>query len=132
MIEHKNLIQIESLFFVNFHTDFKGILQLNRIFAILLAFIYLIPAIGISVNKHYCGGKLASVDIGIGHKDNCPCGNKPMKKGCCKNETQFFKFKQPSNSIPHVELKFESNDYCLIPNYSDFKQEIYWIDICNK
>jgi len=105
---------------------------LKRILAILVAICYLIPAIGISVNKHYCGGKLASIHIGIDHKDNCPCGQKPMKKGCCKNETKFIKFKQPTNCLPHVDLKLDNAKFCILPETAIVVQKVLLVDQYNK
>lgn len=65
---------------------------MKRIASILLMLLYLVPSIGVTVSKHYCGGKVTSVSfspIKMGHK--CPCGSKKMKKGCCKDEAAFFK-----------------------------------------
>ncbi len=66
---------------------------MKRVIAILLIVFYLVPAIGITVNKHYCGGKLASVKIVFGDTHSCPCGSKPMKKDCCKDKTGFLQQK---------------------------------------
>jgi len=53
---------------------------------ILLMLLYLIPAIGVTVSVHYCGGRLASVSLNPSDTEHkCPCGSKKMKKDCCKD-----------------------------------------------
>lgn len=43
------------------------------------------------VNIHYCMGRLASVEYGIGEQDECnKCGMKE-RKGCCHTESTFLK-----------------------------------------
>lgn len=79
---------------------------MKRITIILLMFLYLIPAIGVTVSAHHCGGKITSVSLKIldfGHK--CPCGKKPMKKNCCKDETKTFKLKSEQQKAHQYSLK---------------------------
>lgn len=64
---------------------------MKKITVILLMFLYLIPAIGITVSAHYCGGRLSSVSLNpfdTSHK--CSCGSKKMKKDCCKDVVNTF------------------------------------------
>lgn len=56
-------------------------------------FMYVIPAIGITVSVHYCGGKISSLSLKFSDTHKCGCGNKKMKKNCCKDETKTFKIK---------------------------------------
>lgn len=75
-----------------------------RNFVILfLLFLYMIPAIGISITAHYCGGRLASVSIGIS-EDKCTCGNKKMKRDCCKTKTAFVKLCEVHKTNPQLHL----------------------------
>lgn len=79
---------------------------MKKIAVILLMFLYLIPAIGVKVSAHHCGGKITSVSIKLldfGHK--CPCGNKPMKKDCCKDEAKTFKLKDEHQKAIQFTLK---------------------------
>lgn len=79
---------------------------MKRITVILLMFLYLIPAIGVTVSAHHCGGKITSVSLkllDIGHK--CPCGKKPMKKSCCKDEMKIFKLKTEQQKAHQFSLK---------------------------
>lgn len=65
---------------------------MKRATVILLMFLYLIPAIGVTVSAHYCGGKITSVSFNpFDTKHKCPCGSKKMKKDCCKDETATIK-----------------------------------------
>jgi hypothetical protein len=59
---------------------------------ILLLCFYILPAIGLNVFVHYCGGKISSISIAIAHHDSCGCESKKMKKDCCKDETFSFEF----------------------------------------
>ena len=73
----------------------------NRFVIIFLLFLYMIPAIGISVSAHYFGGRLASVTLHLPDKDKCVCGNK-KKAGCCKTKTAFIKFKDVHKNNPQI------------------------------
>lgn len=67
---------------------------MRRLFSIALLIIYTTVICGFTVNMHYCGGKLASVDLSISsEKHPCACGSKAMKKGCCKNKSVHFQYK---------------------------------------
>lgn len=50
----------------------------------LCAIFYLFFSLGLSVNAHYCGGKLQSISFENTIKECGKCGKKPMK-GCCKD-----------------------------------------------
>ena len=57
---------------------------------ILVALLYLLPAIGFSINIHWCGNKIKAVNIATLNSSTCSCGKKmPMK--CCKNIHQVIK-----------------------------------------
>ncbi|HET6243110.1 MAG: hypothetical protein H0V01_07615 [Bacteroidetes bacterium] len=76
---------------------------MKRIAIILLMFLYLIPAIGVTVAAHYCGGKIASVSINsFDTKHKCPCGSKKMAKDCCKNKTTTIKFDDEQQKTQQV------------------------------
>jgi len=73
---------------------------------IALIFLYLIPSIGISVTSHFCRGKLASTSIGFLEANNCACGSKKMKKGCCENKTQLIKLEDDQQKSQFGSLNF--------------------------
>jgi len=68
--------------------------MVKRLFSIALLIIYTTVICGFTVNMHYCGGKLASVDLSMSSEEHpCACGSKAMKKGCCKNKSVHFQYK---------------------------------------
>ena len=65
---------------------------MKRIAGILLVFFYLMPAMGIIVSSHFCGGKSTAVSLGVFNGSHpCPCGNMPVKQNCCKDKITFSK-----------------------------------------
>lgn len=64
---------------------------MKKITALFLMFLYLIPAIGVTVSAHHCDGKITSVSLKFFDTHKCPCGDKAMKKDCCKDEAKTFK-----------------------------------------
>ena len=68
--------------------------MVKRLFSIALLILYTTVICGFTVNMHYCGSKLASVDLSINSEEHpCACGSKAMKKGCCKNKSVHFQYK---------------------------------------
>lgn len=79
---------------------------MKRITVILLMLLYLVPSIGLTVSAHHCGGKIASYSLrllDLGEK--CPCGKKPMKKDCCKEEAKIFKLKSEQQKSHQLLVK---------------------------
>ena len=64
---------------------------MKKFFVTFLMLLYLIPAIGVNLTQHYCGGNLAFVSHKFSEKKTCVCGPKKMKKGCCEEKHQSFK-----------------------------------------
>lgn len=69
-------------------------------------FFYLIPAIGVNVSAHYCGGELASVTHKFSEKKTCSCSPKKMKKGCCEDKQQTFKMDNSQQKTELLSQKF--------------------------
>jgi len=67
---------------------------------------------GISINAHYCKGKLKSVNLLF--VKGCSCGKKKMPKGCCKNKTEIVKIKD--NFIPTPVVVVPSTDIITLAN----------------
>lgn len=56
------------------------------------------------INIHYCMGRLASVEYGVGEHDACnKCGMKE-KKGCCHTESTFLKIQDDHQLAKTVKL----------------------------
>lgn len=79
---------------------------MKKITVILLLICYLMPAIGMTVVTHYCGGKLTSVSLQLSGTEKCPCGSKKMKKDCCKTKTCTFKIKDEQQQAPQLSVDF--------------------------
>lgn len=89
---------------------------MKKIALLLLLFLYLIPAIGVTVSTHFCGGKIASVSFNpfvTNHK--CPCGSKKMKKDCCKDETTSFKLDNEQQKTQQVLCNFVTGTSIIQP-----------------
>ena len=57
---------------------------MKKIAIILLTAFYLLPAIGFSINIHWCADKISSVKINaLSKNEGCACGSKMSRKGCC-------------------------------------------------
>jgi hypothetical protein len=75
---------------------------MKRTALILLTAIYIISCMGMSVNRFYCCGKLASVSYSLGATDNSAKSTKKDK--CCDHEKQSFKVKDSHFSAASLSL----------------------------
>jgi hypothetical protein len=67
---------------------------MRKLLSAFLIFIYILPAVGFSMDVHWCGKKLKVVAFDSPHEKKCPC-NKEMPSGCCKDS--------------HVSVKLSDN-----------------------
>ena len=80
---------------------------MKKIAIILLAFLYLLPAIGFSINVHFCGNKIQTVSVESVNKKLCSCGSK-MPKGCCRNIHTVIKLTDNQNPSSSTDLTFNN------------------------
>lgn len=87
--------------------------------------LYLLPALGMTVSTHYCGGKLADVSLfGSKPKMNCSCGamtpkNKTLlKRKCC--EQVVFSLKLDNQQLKQSTLDHKSSNAVLAEKQFDF------------
>ncbi len=100
-------------------------IELKRITLILLIFLYLIPAIGVSVNIHKCGKTWSFTFLNSVSKKKCKCGRKTTHN-CCKDFNLSFKitenqkdsklFSVPGNSFEKVLNSTYPSVDLLVPN----------------
>ena len=68
---------------------------MKKLFAAILALLYISTSTGATVQVHYCMGKLTGWDIGYKQSTTCSkCGMKEVQgkgNGCCKDEQRFIK-----------------------------------------
>jgi hypothetical protein len=104
---------------------------MKRILSLIIMVLYLLPALGMTVSTHYCGGKLADVSLfGSKPKMTCSCGamtytNKVLvKRKCCeqvvfslKLDNQQLKQSTLDNKSPNSEILTEKQfDFDFIRN----------------
>lgn len=74
---------------------------MKKAFAILIALIMLASVIQVSIDHHYCGGKLSGIKISImGKMASCgmendihPCTNQNViDKKCCEDQLTYYSF----------------------------------------
>ena len=102
--------------------------KMKKISTLLLMFCYLVPAIGLSVKQHYCGGELASVSILFNDSPSCSCGKKPMKKDCCKDKITVLKLKDTQNSTKKITSSFAQNFKFLVQSCPVFNYNFFEVD----
>ena len=93
---------------------------MKQLISILFLLIYANVAFGISVDCHYCGGKLANLRIcGVSVKESCPM--KSMPSDCCKEKSHYCKTDSHTTlpvaanvTVPEPSLKIP---VCLIHSY---------------
>jgi hypothetical protein len=94
---------------------------MKKLLITLLMLLYLIPAIGVNVSAHYCGGELAFVSHIFSEKKKCMCNPKKMKKGCCEDKQQTFKIDDTQQKAELLSQKFSSPIYFHVAIPAIFK-----------
>ncbi len=100
---------------------------MRRFLVYIFAVLYLGLSSGVTLNLHYCMGKLA--EVSLWHLDSCPacgetcCGETCKPHPCCSTETEYVKLSidqevgstsvQPSAPVA-VALLFDLFDSCLV------------------
>jgi hypothetical protein len=79
---------------------------LFRFLSIFLISTYLIGTLGLKVNKHFCCGKLISMELLFGQTPK-DCTGKPQKtpKKCCHNEAQTLQVDDAKKVISNLNLE---------------------------
>lgn len=100
---------------------------MKKIALILFTALYLIPAIGFSINVHWCGNNVSSVNLESFSKSGCSCGIE-MPLGCCKDIKTVIKFSDTHSpasqtAITSNELVNQLADAILTVCYSNYKKE---------
>ena len=95
---------------------------MKKVLSIFVSLIFLISAVGMTINSHFCGMNLRSVSLM--HQDCCCqpqralAGKKgTMPKGCCKNEIKVIKITDDYSPASQFHLK-KNNIAPIVLNYS--------------
>ena len=93
---------------------------MKRTALILLTAIYIVACVGMSVNRFYCCGKLASVTYTYGAGDNAN-SSAGKKDKCCDHQKQSFKVKDSHFSA--VSLALSHPFPAIIPSFISLADE---------
>jgi len=82
----------------------------KKFISILLLSAYLIPAIGVGLNLHWCGNVLFAVSMDSDEHQDCLCAQfkdvgDETKSDCCKDDYVYYKFSQQHTSTDVFSLK---------------------------
>ncbi len=107
---------------------------MNRVVAFILAVLYLVFSAGITLDLHYCMGKIAAVKIETpsGKDTHLTCSVKP-KKDCCKDELKVLKINDAHKTVAsdyHFRVPVEQISQATF--YSSFFSETLQAAIANK
>lgn len=88
-------------------------LKMKKAILFLVVFLYLVPAVGITVSAHYCSGELSDISFGAADKALCPCGSGIAKKSCC--EDVIFSLKLDGQQQKANTGSWQLQDVAIIP-----------------
>ena len=77
--------------------------MLKRLIVVFFVIAYLVPAIGFSVDVHWCGKTVRVVDLNASHHTKCPCKTN-MPKGCCKDKHLLVKLTDEYRNLACVDF----------------------------
>lgn len=83
----------------------------------------MIPAFGVHVSVHYCGGEVASIALGTPGVDACACGSKTMKSGCCDDKHYAFEVEDDQIQTQQNSVVSEKDDDFSISYSTLFEPE---------
>ena len=109
---------------------------MKKIAAAILLLIYFTVSTGFVINLHYCMDKVASVEVGESHADECGKCGMPLsdKEDCCRNEVKVVKLHQ--DLVPTYSVVFElaslpvliaTVHYITAPFENGVQHDNYWL-----
>jgi hypothetical protein len=91
---------------------------MKKIFVILLMLVYGVSSSGMTVNLHYCCGKLDNVSFSIKHKKGCAKAEGIKKSGCCNDKQFSAKLSIDQQSV--VKWMPSNKDLIISPQYAAY------------
>jgi hypothetical protein len=73
--------------------------EMKKIFAFILAVLYLCTTTGMVLNVQYCMGKVSNIKVDNYSKTACKCGSSMKTSGCCSSELKVVKLQNAHNAI---------------------------------
>ncbi len=98
--------------------------NMKRSVTIVFLSFYVLISLGLTINLHYCGGQLESLDL-FGNTESCCCGGETMNKSCCENQFLYFEISDEQRvsqdyrilTIPSFDLNIQpAIDITLLNN----------------
>lgn len=86
--------------------NFESVIK--RFTIALLATVYLIAAVGVTISGHFCGGYLESYSFSITPDEHDCCGGMPMDNNCCENKQVTIKSSENHFASSIVQLEQHS------------------------
>jgi hypothetical protein len=80
---------------------------LKKFALILFSIYYLLPAVGFSIDLHWCGNQVSAVTFSSGSEQTCGCAKK-MAAGCCKSS--HISIKLQDNHKTEIQLSAPKNN----------------------
>jgi hypothetical protein len=91
--------------------------KIRKHIAVLLAFLILIPNVGLAFNVHYCGSNIASVSIKTANSKTISCcAIEEEKSSCCKDKV--IKIEKKSENTTVKNFDFNTNFDFLIQDFN--------------
>ncbi|MFN8275317.1 MAG: hypothetical protein U0X58_10625 [Flavobacteriaceae bacterium] len=76
-------------------------MKFQKSISVWLSILLLVSQFGLTMNMHYCGGEVRSIDFSTNYsklkKDKSCCGMKEESSSCCKNKKVLLQKKIDSN-----------------------------------
>jgi hypothetical protein len=101
---------------------------MKRVLVLLLAVLYLVSGVGLTLRAHYCMGKLtgAAIERPTQHSDTHRCSRCGMEKkrsnGCCKDEIKTLKSAPDQTLVKSFSLQapvLAADIQTVHPQYAD-------------
>ena len=87
---------------------------MKKVFALLLAVLYLAVSTGLAVEIHHCMGEITDISITASNTKDCStCGMEKGSNKCCKDELKFVKL-QDAYKLVNVDYKVSIPE-CNLP-----------------
>ena len=75
---------------------------MKKVFALILAILYMGTSTGATLHMHYCMGKLIDVKLWHSGRDKDKCSKCNSVKKCCKDKHKTVKFEKDQKAVDNV------------------------------
>ncbi|MFP4092397.1 MAG: HYC_CC_PP family protein [Cyclobacteriaceae bacterium] len=93
--------------------------MIKKIFHIALSLILLVATTGMAISKHYCGGELSKVEMGM-EKIHCCDEPQEMPDDCCEDEHLTYQLPQDDFQFSQFDFEFAQQALIAALPYLDF------------